>query len=192
MKQEINLLLQLPKPKTILFCTAHILQITTAWMLLLVIIYGLGWNAIGLKEKKLAKLLSKKESLQQKARQYNRYKTTLFANPDRVAAEKTLLETLAHKQKTQTTGFASTLLSLAQYTPCEIWFTRITISHNDITLTGEITAPHLIPKFLEDLQQYNQFKEKRFHLINLSQTEKNKPLSLNMSTKEQIQKGERE
>ena len=181
MRQNVNLLLSLPKPKKEILSAVHIMQILGVLLLALILLSGINLWGIKKQNKKLLALIEQQTKLRAEFSRYSRYKSTSSTKGHNIEEEKNLLRILANKQKLKVNGFSDYLLALAQYTPCGLWLNNITIRQNTINLTGNADSPETIPDFLQALRQSYRFRSLNFKVFDVSK-KGDKPLGFIMST----------
>jgi len=180
MKRTVNLYHASLKPQKDAFSLARVAGVNGAVLAILILVV-IGFSIYeGSQDKTLVSLRTKISSKQDVV---STLTAQLAAKRDTAPLEQRLAdieEELSNKQALvrylnqgelsfDATRYGQLMDDLATYHNDELWLTHITVTNNDISLSGETLAPSAIPNWLKSLQRASFFKGKTFSIVQLDE-----------------------
>ncbi|EKE01701.1 MAG: hypothetical protein ACD_21C00072G0024 [uncultured bacterium] len=163
MEQNINLLTTLNIQPTSFLNSVLIVQATSGWIILLILLYSISSVLHSNKQKSLVYLEATKKSIQMQVDALN-LELTAFSQTN-------IQQGLTNLPFSSTNfiGFYRYLEDLATFTPKNIWLDNIIFSQPDdfIMLKGNATTAAEIPIFIDALNQSDDFNDKKFSTLQL-------------------------
>lgn len=180
MKRTVNLYHASLKPQKEAFSLARVAGVNGAVLAILILVV-IGFSIYeGSQDKTLDSLRAKIASKQDVV---STLTAQLAAKRDTAPLEQRLAdieEELSNKQALvrylnqgelsfDATRYGQLMDDLATYHNDELWLTHITVTNNDISLSGETLTPSAIPNWLKSLQRASFFKGKTFSIVQLDE-----------------------
>jgi Tfp pilus assembly protein PilN len=183
MKQQINLLDELPKKKPDIFKVDMMKWIFPLFFVLLMMIYGLKvLMGMGL-SKEVARLTEVEKKLTEQAEAMKKnfpeaaeaaaLEETTKKLEQEVEKRSRVVAILTKKRAVNVTGFSGYLLALSKQIPSDVWLDKIQIQKGgeDIQLFGSAMSNSSLAQFTQNLSRDGLFKDKDFEVVNIKKSE---------------------
>ena len=179
LKQQVNLLNSLPKPKRAYISFARLKVFLMAAILLLIVTYSAFYFQGISVAKDLKQLTNKRNNLTTKISDINKRRES--APVDEALQEKVsvLVDMLSSKQQILDTisprsalEYADLLTILSEKTPDGMWLELIQVDPEDdlIKFTGKAVSADLVPKFISNLKSTTLLASENFNSVHVART----------------------